>query len=306
VCPTSDQQVVLTVKQRSRLIRKATPNGDTLENLFEMQNRICDLCEFPIQDLILAALDHSTPVIRFARSGMPIADAIAQANDPKNLRCAHAACNRAKNGLTRKEWFARGLNERDTPRFLTDGELLELQFRIGAGGRKTVENGTGIFAPGMAAKNARMGGRKNVESGELARIRELPQSKQAQRKSGRIAGRKYGRKWVESGHLQRISRLGGFMSGQKNKKNRVGIFAPEHLGKGGRKTKENGTGIFGMTHEQHQAAGRKTREKGVGLFGMTPEQHRAAGQKGGLIGGRARAMGAARSASGQFQKIPRF
>lgn len=49
----------------------------------------------------------------------------------------------------------------------------------------------------------RNNGRKNVESGHLARIRNLPQTKIAQR----IAGLKAGRRSVESGHLDRIREL---------------------------------------------------------------------------------------------------
>ena len=35
----------MTLKQRRAFIRKVTP--DCLEELFEMQNRMCDLCEQP-------------------------------------------------------------------------------------------------------------------------------------------------------------------------------------------------------------------------------------------------------------------
>lgn len=87
----------LTIKQRAKLIRKATP--DCLEPLYEMSNRRCDLCGHPIQDLICASLDHSTPVVHFARNlEMPIDDAVAQTNHPQNLRVAHANCNAAKLG----------------------------------------------------------------------------------------------------------------------------------------------------------------------------------------------------------------
>jgi hypothetical protein len=126
---------MLSIQQRAKTIRKATPNGQTLENLFEMQNRICDLCGHPIQDLICAALDHSTPIIYFARLNVPIAEAAAQANDLKNLRCAHASCNHAKWTRTREEWFARGLNERDKPQLMTESELITFRLRLGAGGR---------------------------------------------------------------------------------------------------------------------------------------------------------------------------
>ena len=89
----------MTIKERARVIRKATPNGDTLRNLWDMQNRLCDLCGHEIQDLALAALDHSIPVIWFARSPLPLEDAIAQATHPKNLRCAHFLGNYIVNSL---------------------------------------------------------------------------------------------------------------------------------------------------------------------------------------------------------------
>jgi general stress protein YciG len=209
------------IKKRARLIRNATP--DILEELFKMQNRRCDLCSHSIQDLICATLDHSTPVISFARSEMPIDKAIAQANNPMNLRCVHASCNKAKYRLTREEWYQRGLNKRDAPRILTDGELLLLSFQItriaSMGGRisgrivgrKTFENKTGVFgrSPEKMSEDGRKGGRiggcrahelhpemaarcgrKNVESGHLASIATPESCAKGGRISGRIVGPK--------------------------------------------------------------------------------------------------------------------
>jgi hypothetical protein len=216
-------QVALTVRQRAKLIRKATPNGDTLENLFEMQNRICDLCGHPIQDLICAELDHSTSVIFFARSDMPIEDAIAKANDPKNLRCAHASCNAAKNGLTREEWFARGLNERDKPQLLTDGQLLELQFRLGAGGRKHVESGhlaklrtpehqrnaarsAHKLHPTLARDNGRVGGRIGGVKGAATAMRNKTGIFGRSPEQRLEDCRKGGQRNIESGHIASLGR----------------------------------------------------------------------------------------------------
>lgn len=77
------------------------------------------------------------------------------------------------------------------------------------GGKRTYE-----LHPEMFAENSRKGGaiggriagRKNVESGHLARISSL----------GAAAA---GRKAVESGHLARISSLGGKVSGRQNVEN---------------------------------------------------------------------------------------
>lgn len=210
----------MTIKERARLIRRATPA--CLAELFEMQNRICDLCGQPIQDLRCAALDHSTPVIRFARSDMPLEEAIQRASSPKNLRCAHYSCNEAKNALTREEWFTRGMNNREYPVPLTEGQLVELRFRRGAGGRaagpivgrRNVDSGLlaricseGGRAAGPAA------GRRAVESGQLARV----SSKEARRRGGLITGRKN----VESGHLDRIRNAGGRATALKHFRHQV-------------------------------------------------------------------------------------
>jgi len=176
----------MIVKQRASAIRKATP--DVLKELFEMQNRRCDLCGHPIQDLICAALDHSIPVIWFARSAMPIEQAIAEANAPKNLRCAHTSCNHHKHDKTREEWFAQGLNNRNRPRLLTADDLLTLQFRLGAGGR--------------------IGGRNNSHENHV----------RAGRLGGHISGPVNGRKMAESGHLARISSRGGTATEREDKR----------------------------------------------------------------------------------------
>lgn len=240
--------------RRVALIRNTTP--DILEALFEMQNRVCDLCGRPIQALILAALDHSTPVIHFARSDMPIADAMAQANASKNLRCAHSSCNSRKHNKTREEWFARGLNENDQPRLFTNDELQGLRVRMSERGRKGGRvSGRQNAKSGHCARIAAAGGRRNhelhpeqsiaigrrnVENGHMDRIRALPQTREAMRRTGRVLGLRFGSVMAESGHCARIAHLGG----------------------------------------------RANAERGAGIFAMTPKQRAAASQKGGRIGGR--------------------
>jgi len=75
------------------------------------------------------------------------------------------------------------------------------------GGRRRIKLHGNPGTPEGSAKGGSIVGRKNVESGHLARIRELPQTKAAQREAGRENGRKNGRKNVESGHLARIREL---------------------------------------------------------------------------------------------------
>ena len=73
------------------------------------------------------------------------------------------------------------------------------------------------------SRGGKTSGRKNVENGHLARIRELPQAKEAQRKSGRIVGQ-----WsVESGQLDGIRDLPQTKEAQR----RVGRILGERFGK---------------------------------------------------------------------------
>lgn len=166
------------------------------------------------------------------------------------------------------------------------------------------EGGMNLSVPGskdyqnMGRIGGRIAGRKNIESGHLARLR----TPEHQARAGRIGGRIGGRKNVETGHLasirgmggqsakerkagifgrtleqhsrdsQKAGRAGGPRSAIVNMKNGTSIFAPGMRAKGGRKTKENGTGIFAMTSEQRQAVARKAGHMG--------------GKIGGLIGGR--------------------
>lgn len=187
----------LTVAARSKLIRAATPN--CLEELFEMSNRMCDLCNYPIQDLIVAALDHSTPVIHFARDlSLPIEEAVRQANDLKNLRPAHKHCNHVKHEMTREEWFAKGVDKKvGKPKMFTDAELLELQFRFAAGsrasGRMNAEKKIGVC--GRSPEKMSEGGRKASREDKAC--------------AGRIGGAK-----------------SGPVNGPASQEKGIGIFAP--------------------------------------------------------------------------------
>ena len=127
-----------TIKDRTKALRHATPKGDILETLFEMQNRICDLCDHPIQDLMLAALEHSTPVSWFAKTNLTLEEAIRQCNSPTNLRAAHATCNHIKLNKTRAEWFSFGLNKTvNRPHHYTVEEIETLREKLAMRGRAT-------------------------------------------------------------------------------------------------------------------------------------------------------------------------
>lgn len=203
------------VKIRAKAIRNATP--DCIEELFEMQNRICDLCGHPIQDLVFADLDHSIPVIRYARClDIVLEDAVRECNHSENLRVAHTSCNRKKHNLTRDEWYERGSNNQDTPQYYTaeeiekfrrnqDSKLQSIKGKIG--GRKAVENKLGIFSLEFDnGSGGRVSGRNNAKSGHLQKISSS---------GGKVSGKISGRKNAESGHCARIAALGGAVAGKK-------------------------------------------------------------------------------------------
>jgi hypothetical protein len=209
-------------------------SGASPPSAAEIRERIRLIRRHPIQDLILATIEHSTPVIYFARSTMPIAEAIALANDPKNFRASHTTCNSAKGGrMTREEWFARGLNEREAPRLMTEGQLLEFQFRVGASGRAQVALCVGMFDPKNKGKGCRVGGR-------VAKEKRL----------GFFA--------IPPDQHSINSIKGGKAGSHTNRQNKTGMFAPGFLEKrriGGRTrgydSLKNHTAIFGRTPEQH-------------------------------------------------------
>lgn len=219
------------------IIHKETP--DIREELYEMSNRVCDLCGHPIQDVILAVIEHSTPVALYARGPLSVEEASRRANQLSNLRIAHYSCNTVKKDRTRKEWFTLGLNNRELRNF----EVWELDMfrnRIAAPGRKGGKiagpisgakhamNRTGVcgrsrdqmvvdglkgarvsreFKLGIAAwtpeqmiEHGRKYGRIAAESGQLARAR-LCINSDTVKESGRRNGKINGRLAVETGQL---------------------------------------------------------------------------------------------------------
>lgn len=217
------------ISERVKAIRAATP--DILAELFEMQNRICDLCGQPIQALVCAALDHSIPVIAFARGPLPIEDVVLQANAPENLRAAHTNCNSAKHDKTREEWFAFGLDKTiDTQRTYTTEELLELQVRLSTTGRKAGRIGgraTNKTTNGRKSNGGRIGGRASVANGHPGTANGARRNKE---KCTGIFTPGMQVRGARAGGL-----IGGRISGRKQVENGIGMFAPGYdKTKGGR------------------------------------------------------------------------
>jgi hypothetical protein len=244
------------IQKRAKLIRATTP--DILEELWEMQNRKCDLCGQFIQDLVLAALDHSIPIIVFARSPLPIEEAIKQANDPVNLRATHTFCNKSKGSMTRDEWFAKGMDGKvGEPEIWTEkeiGELREKMHKIAVkngrrggykGGAITAKNKTGVCGrtPEQMSIDGRKGGNiqgpRNVQNGqirtlgiEMARIGHLANiaslGGQAAINSGQIQalGKEQGQKNSDTGFIQKL----GSKQGRENVRSGhlARLRTPEH------------------------------------------------------------------------------
>lgn len=212
---------MMTIKQRAEAIRRATP--DCLEELFEMQNRICDLCSYPIQDLILAHLDHSIPVIKYARDfDMPIEEAIKVCNDISNLRVTHSFCNHSKLGMTRGEWFSQGKDKTvGQPHIYTAEELLQLFQQLSE----------------ISKKGGLIGGQKCAENGHMARMLSKVSLEQM-KKNGREQGI---RNSIVPNRMSDTSRL-------RSKESRA---------LSGRASQEQKKGIFGLTEEERKANARK-------------------------------------------------
>jgi hypothetical protein len=91
------------------------------------------------------------------------------------------------------------------------------------GGRRTFENGTGLFAMTLKQKSVasreggRISGRKNVESGQLDHIRNLPQTRTARAANGHKMKAR-GRGIFGFSHDQRVetARVAGCIGGRRN------------------------------------------------------------------------------------------
>lgn len=97
-------------------------------------------------------------------------------------------------------------------------------------------------------KGGKTGGNSNKESGSLDKVRNLPQTKKAQRKTAK----KLGDENVESGHLQNIAPLGGKVTGPMATDPETGWINDETRKKGG----ENAQKIeYKCPHCQYQGNG---------------------------------------------------
>jgi 5-methylcytosine-specific restriction endonuclease McrA len=180
------------IEERSKVIRQDFEkhyNRDELrEQLYREQEGICAICKNPEpmqNSSVTCEVDHAISVVLYASFDcFSIEEACEHANARKNLIAAHVPCNRAKNA---RELESNEIVFHEVPT-LTEVRIQELRDQHSElsriGGR--------IGGP--------ISGRKAVESGQIFRIHSLPQSKEAQRKIGRIRGYKA----VETGHLNRV------------------------------------------------------------------------------------------------------
>lgn len=249
------------ILSRIKILRKTTP--DCLEELFEAQNRICDLCNKPIQDLILAELDHSTPLIKYAKDlSLSIEDAVLQCNSLNNLRATHASCNGVKHDMERSVWFELGKDKRK-PRNYSADDIQKRKYIDGAGGRNRYKLHGDAFTNEARSRGGKVSGRNNVLSGHWSRVTTF-ESRQ-----------KGGLKNVENGNLERIRTLEGSIKGGKTQ-GRIAADSGQLLSITTYETRAKGGQIQGVIQ------GKKNVESGQLASLRTPEHQRIAGRLAGL------------------------
>lgn len=216
-------------KSQIRLVTKAVRadfrhrygDGEALrQNLFEQQNGLCILCNKPMQgpDSIFTHIEHMIPVREYADyyvAGISLERVLECANDKeKNLRLSHTSCGVEKHSASLEEQIPDHFFDDVENRTLTSEEIQRQKEARreqgrqtgGISGRKNVESGQiyRIRTPESCAKGGRVAGRMAAESG---RIQVLG------RKHGPELGRKYGpihgRINAESGRLQALGRIQG-------------------------------------------------------------------------------------------------
>ena len=122
--------------------------------------------------------------------------------------------------MTRNEWFARGLDNREAPRILTQEDLAVFRFRFGAGGRK---GGATNKASGHIQKIGTNAGRRKACASRMRNHPEYLIKMRAARnpEERRQTARRVGEQNATNGHLHRIRTSescakGGRRGGQTN------------------------------------------------------------------------------------------
>lgn len=226
------------VEERSKVIRtdllKRYDLGELREQLYMEQESICAVCNKPMQgsSSALCEVDHATSVYIYASWSGSIEEACEHANARKNLAAAHVPCNRTKRQQELEEFHEKVESGEivlgEVP-LLTEHRIRELRDQLSEngrkagriGGRKAVESGQLAHARSLPqSKEAqRIVGRKAVESGHMTRMSSLPQTKEARRQNGRKnveSGRIQGLKNVESGQIQALGHMYGRIQGLKS------------------------------------------------------------------------------------------
>ncbi len=154
---------------------------------------------------VICAVDHATSVYEIANYDWDIDKACEVANARQNLLAVHVPCNFAKRDADYEEFCAnikRGEIKLGEVLELTAERIASLRAAHMKASRKGAYKRNKLYGnpatPESRSKGGLIGGRKVAESGQLAKTRELPQAKEAQREVGR--------KNVESGLIQRAQR----------------------------------------------------------------------------------------------------
>lgn len=287
------------------------------ERLYEMQKCRCCLCDDGgyddsnyIQgcDGVFCQIEHMMPLREWAEfyvtSGQSVEEIVSQANDLKNLRLSHINCGSRKNDRYLDELPDDFFETLEHP-VLAPAEIQRRKEKMSEtrrpggkiGGKITASKWTHEHQVSaariggdhnyrlhpeqyieMGRKGGLISGPKNVQSGQLKRIHELPQSKAAYCENGRLAGLKA----VESGFIQALGRAYGPSNGRKAAETGqlASVRTPESCAKGGRIGGKIGGKIAASkwTREHQVSAARKNAAKH-----FTTEHQKAAGRISGHV-----------------------
>jgi hypothetical protein len=96
------------------------------------------------------------------------------------------------------------------------------------GGTKTKERNVGIFAPNVQSKAGKIGGRKSAEIQRRLNLGLFGLSSEERSDNTK-------KQWEDSSYVE-LMKSTGHKTGRKNFELGIGIFSPEHLGKGAKTT----------------------------------------------------------------------